>query len=83
MCDLAVLFQALHHAFGGRGDRACQRIHALQFEMRAFGKVLADAIDQIHFVARETVGLSHNEHEVERRRLADACVRARLPGLPR
>ena len=43
--NLAVGPQALHHAFGRGGDRFGERIHALQFEMRAFGKVLADAID--------------------------------------
>jgi hypothetical protein len=41
----AVMPQAPHHAFGCGRNRCRQRIHALQFEMRAFGKVLADAVN--------------------------------------
>src|SRR3990172_5305987 len=46
--DFAVAPETLHHALGRRGNRSRQRVHALQFEMRAFRKVLADAVDQIH-----------------------------------
>ena len=47
---LAVLAQALHHAFGRRRNRRRQRIHALQLQMGAFRKIFTDAVYQIHLV---------------------------------
>src|SRR3954470_20115417 len=48
--NLPVVFQALDHAFGRERYRACERVHALKLQMRAFREVLADAADQIHRV---------------------------------
>jgi hypothetical protein len=38
-----------NHALGSGGDRRGERVHRLQLQVRAFGKVLADAGDEVHF----------------------------------